>query len=309
MYVDKGSMVDDNPDWMCQETGGLDGVYPYALAEPPQSPLKSSLLATSKPDQPTPVKVQIPWLPKASDRYANQTGTNVLIDWSQYTTMAKDQAGCSSCYIFTAVATLESRFLVKYGGWNNLDLSEQSVLNCQKTTCNGGWIGQVYIDQLAGGIGFELEDPYLAENQTCVRPKGFDFSTSRTWWQKMVQTGTKKQDFIEALKTGPIGVGMYAPDNLISYNTGIYKCDKVNKKQNHAVTLIGYDPVTDSWLLKNSWGPTWGEGGLFRMTASDDNCFLRGFAAVYPDWNDAASPVTTTIDVPRIQDCQESPVR
>jgi len=42
----------------------------------------------------------------------------------------------------------------------------------------------------------------------------------------------------------------------------------------HAVTIVGYghDDIVnkDYWLIKNSWGPTWGEGGYFRILREMD---------------------------------------
>jgi len=42
----------------------------------------------------------------------------------------------------------------------------------------------------------------------------------------------------------------------------------------HGVLLIGFgtdtDLNTDYWLLKNSWGPSWGESGFFRLQKTDN---------------------------------------
>ena len=56
---------------------------------------------------------------------------------------------------------------------------------------------------------------------------------------------------------------------------------------NHAVAIVGFgedytivDGCRKYWLLKNSWGPTWGENGYFRLCREDDQmpygtCLIR----------------------------------
>jgi cathepsin C len=51
---------------------------------------------------------------------------------------------------------------------------------------------------------------------------------------------------------------------------------------NHAVLLVGYgtDAKTgeDYWLVKNSWGTGWGEGGFFRIRRGVDECGIESIA-------------------------------
>ena len=75
----------------------------------------------------------------------------------------------------------------------------------------------------------------------------------------------------------PVGVAMHSnPKCLMSYKNGILreddcKCSDSKATVNHAVTIVGYGPVKDSkdctgyWLVKNSWGPRWGDGGFFKL--------------------------------------------
>lgn len=71
---------------------------------------------------------------------------------------------------------------------------------------------------------------------------------------------------------------MYSnPQCLMSYKNGILRdqdchCSDPQKSLvNHAVTIVGYGKVDNNkdcvgyWLVKNSWGPKWGDGGFFKL--------------------------------------------
>ena len=89
---------------------------------------------------------------------------------------------------------------------------------------------------------------------------------------------------------GPVVVYMYAKDSFQHYKSGVYydqSCPSRCPEINHAVLLVGYgtDKTTykkpvDYWIIKNSWGTTWGEAGYGRMIKGKGNscniaCFIR----------------------------------
>jgi len=73
-----------------------------------------------------------------------------------------------------------------------------------------------------------------------------------------------------------------------SYTSGIISSTTCGTTLDHAVLVIGYgtDAGTDYWLLKNSWGTTWGEEGYFRiirdMTTSGPGVCGLQMEPIYP---------------------------
>jgi C1A family cysteine protease len=66
--------------------------------------------------------------------------------------------------------------------------------------------------------------------------------------------------------TSPVSVCLDA-SNWSLYKSGVFSnCGTTNL--NHAVLLIGYED-SGAWLVKNSWGTTWGESGFIRLAAGN----------------------------------------
>jgi hypothetical protein len=73
---------------------------------------------------------------------------------------------------------------------------------------------------------------------------------------------------IQALVQGPIAVAVMADDDWFSYSGGVYSSNNCGGEVNHAVLVVGagVDDFTAEpyWLIRNSWGDQWGEGGHIR---------------------------------------------
>lgn len=71
---------------------------------------------------------------------------------------------------------------------------------------------------------------------------------------------------VAAVKTllmdGPVPALVNADSGFMTYSTGTYSCatNTTTSLINHAVQLIGWTS-NNSWIIKNSWGTTWGMSG------------------------------------------------
>lgn len=70
-----------------------------------------------------------------------------------------------------------------------------------------------------------------------------------------------------------LSVGVYASIWKF-YRGGVFNPKWCGIRPNHAVNIVGYgtdeDSGLDYWLIRNSWGPDWGENGYIRLFKSLD---------------------------------------
>lgn len=71
---------------------------------------------------------------------------------------------------------------------------------------------------------------------------------------------------------GPISVSIVA-DKMKLYKSGIFDDKLCGDELDHGVLAVGYGAADnkDYWLVKNSWGTTWGEQGYIRMSRNKLN--------------------------------------
>ncbi|XP_036928980.1 cathepsin S-like isoform X2 [Acanthopagrus latus] len=226
---------------------------------------------------------------RAPSPFAGTSGAAVpdTVDWREkgYVTKVKMQGSCGSCWAFSAVGALEGQLFKKTG--KLVDLSPQNLVDCSSTSrygnlgCNGGYMHKAFqyvIDNQ--GIDSDASYPYTGRASQCnYNPSYRAANCSRYDFLPLGDEGALKQ----ALATiGPISVAIDATrPRFAFYRSGVYDDPSCTKNVNHAVLAVGYGTLNgqDYWLVKNSWGTSFGDQGYIRMVRNkNDQCGI----ALYP---------------------------
>jgi len=187
----------------------------------------------------------------------------------------RNQGQCGSCWAFSTVATVAASHAKKKGK-SPLVLSEQQLVDCD-TSCNGcsGGLASKGLNYAKKGLMLLSDYPYKATQGSCR----FDASKTKV---KVVTIGgvvttvsaIKNAVYESGIVTAPIDC-----NKLYSYGNGIMDGSGCSSSTNHFVNIIGWgvSGSTEYWIVRNSWGTSWGESGYFRIVTGSNACGIEGW--------------------------------
>lgn len=259
------------------------GLTPFSADGPTEYKQRSGFQANIPLDENA---ERIPLSPSTTTMSAQDLPDKV--DWRARgaVTEVKDQGRCGCCWAISMVGAIEGAAAANNGYLQNL--SWQQLISCDASNlgCNGGAIvialGYSWLNQF-GGLTRNNEYPYTDYNgdttfncQVDSKPLAVTVSEPRIVFsfEIPVDFDTRVQLMKEALQVAPVSMVIKSACNTLSnYRKGILTDDgdcacSDTSCIDHAILMVGYDDTTNppSWILKNSWGTSWGEDGYFYIS-------------------------------------------
>lgn len=240
-------------------------------------------------------------------RYATVTDVPSSMDWRERgaVTPVKNQAMCGSCWAFSTTGSIEGINAIKTG--ELVSLSEQQLVSCDTSKdmgCGGGLMDFAFEYVIKnGGIDTEADYGYWSWDLPCQRRREHDRPavTIDSYEDVPVNDGDALK---KAVANQPVSVAICASSSLQFYSSGVVNDKSCCKDLNHGVLAVGYVDGDDAngenghWIVKNSWGATWGEEGYFRLSQKSAN--PEGACAIYKAASYPVKESDTNPEVPEI---------
>jgi len=244
-------------------------------------------------------------------------GQPAAFDWrtSDKVTSVKNQGTCGACYAFAAIANVESRILIDTdtnSSTSGIDFSENNAKECNWRelndyndppgtpwgSCDGGNYYMLASLFSQKGIVDESYDPYVAGDVQCN--SSCPYNKTLLDWRiistNFVPNNLTLKNYI--MTYGPVYTTLWVDDGFDASYPGTFTLNYTAPpyQANHAVMIVGWndsdinhpDQVTGApgrcWIVKNSWGPGWGENGYFYMDYDAANIGL--WSSYMDDWQD-----------------------
>lgn len=222
----------------------------------------------------------------------SESGTfPTTVDWRTkgVVTPVRDQGQQGTCYAHAASENLESVYALKKGTLPSL--SVQQIVDCSYSYGNHGNNGGMYTYAWTyvhdAGLTTEAAYPYTAGDSDRSSCKPF---TPYTYTTSCNHVPANELQLTYAVSHQPVSVAIEADSRSFQlYTSGVYNDPACGTDIDHAVVAVGYNSMNgqDYWIVRNSWGSDWGQGGYIYIarnsvaTSTVGQCAIATYAA-YP---------------------------
>jgi hypothetical protein len=206
-------------------------------------------------------------------------GRASAVDWRNrwgwnWVTTVRDQNPCQSCVDFGTTALVESMTRIEHAVWSTR--SEGDLHDGAGRLCSNGWWPDgscewVRVNAIAdpGCYPWDtVDNPYNPTPDRSGRTVRLD------GWQEI---GDVEQQKIWIDSVGPLTGCFEVFNDFFGYGSGVYQPSPTATSAGwHCVLFVGYDDAAGCWILKNSWGDTWGDNGYCRIAYGTSNIDMYG---------------------------------
>ena len=200
---------------------------------------------------------------------------NAQKQWPECVLPVRNQEHCGSCWAFSASEVLSDRFCIASQGKIKAVLSPQDMVSCNTDNngCHGGELDTAWSYLEKTGVVSDECLPYVSGDGKNVPhcPHGectdskFQYVKYRA--EKSAPLTCATQIKKELVKNGPVQTGFYVYEDFMHYKSGVYEHVHGEQLGGHAIKVVGWgvENGKEHWIAQNSWGPSWGENGFFRI--------------------------------------------
>lgn len=210
----------------------------------------------------------------------------------------RNQSKCGSCWAFSAATVMSDRLCIGSNQKIQTRLSPEDVLACCYSCgngCDGGFPNAAWDYFMQSGI---VSGDNYGENQWCksysIPPDSKDhvtpdckrqctsnqqinYFTNKTRAQSGYILVGEEAFKAEISQNGPISASFSVYADFRQYKSGVYWHQTGEIMGGHAIRIVGYgeEGGVKYWLIANTWSPTWGDNGFFKIRRGNNECGIE----------------------------------